>query len=210
MTRPSLFRAWLVERVSEAKLKLPKDQKTLEAQARYLGVQSDVLEEAALARRSRIEAAGHQASGRDVHGIRTHGIYTRSVALYMPDEIRALLKGLCETRRISLHDLARAATHTMLLSGTMPSYTGRGWFYKGKRYGAGTGQAKMRLQEKFRISVGAYIALNRRAELNGASATGLIRGALIDVLEGRTRRLVYVDTSSMYNDPERYLNPAGK
>jgi hypothetical protein len=199
-----------VERVSDAKLQVPKDQKTLEGQARYLGVQPDVLEEASAKRRARIEAAGHQVSARDVHGASAHNIYTRRVVLYVPTEIRALLQGLCETRRISVHDLARAATHTLLLSGGIPSYTGKGWFYKGKRYGLGPATVRLKLQEQFRISVGAYIALNRRAELHGASVSGLIRGALIDVLEGRTRKLVYVDTSSMYNDPERYLNPAGK
>jgi hypothetical protein len=208
VSRPSRFRAWLVERVSEAKLRLPKDQKTLEDQARYLGVQPDVLEEAATKRSERIEASGHQVSRRDVYAA-GHEIYTRVVALYMPPEIRRLLQGICDVRRISMHDLERAATHTLLLSGKLPSYSGKGWFYKGKRYGVGTGKVKERLKEQFRISVGAYIALTRRAEINGATATGLIRGALIDVLEGRTKQLVYVDTSAMYNDPERYLKPAG-
>lgn len=201
--KTSLFRAWLVDRVSDARLYKRQGQ-SLTERARYLGVQPDVLEEADQLRRRKLEEAGRPGSRRAVHTDQYDG-YTRMVAVHLPMEIRVPLDAVCATRQIDFADLARAVVQTVLSGPNNPSYCGKGWMYKGKKLPpvrkAGLPRATLR---KFAISVGADIALAERAARLGVSKTGLVRGGLIDVVEGRMKRLIYTDTLSMWNDPKRY------
>lgn len=199
--KSSLFRAWLVDRVSDARLYKRAGQ-SLAERARYLGVQSDVLEEADQLRRRRLAEVGRFGSSRGV--AQYHG-YTRLVSLHVPEKIATVLDAVCAARHIEFADLARAVVQTLLSGPNNPTWRGKGWLYKGERLPpvrARTG--KRAEQRKFAISVGADIALGARADRLGATKNGLIRGALCDVAEGRMKRLIYTDTVSMWNDPARY------
>jgi hypothetical protein len=199
--RSSLFRTWLVDRVSDARLYKRAGQ-SLADRARYLGVQPDVLEEADQLRQRRLAEAGRFGSNRGT--AQYHG-YTRLVSLYVPERIAAVLDAVCAARHIEFADLARAVVQTLLSGPNNPAWRGNGWLYKGKLLPPVRARgAKRAERRKFSISVGADIALGDRAERLGATKTGLIRGALCDVAEGRMKRLIYTDTTSMWNDPARY------
>lgn len=201
--RVSQFRCWLVDRVSEARVHKVAGQ-SLEDLARYLGVQPDVLEEATKKRHERIEQAGFRATNREVHGRAGHRVYTRVIPLYVPREVMDPIRALCEQRDILPVGLFRAVIHTFLLSSRNPTWQNKGWLYQGKCY-SGSISAPGNSKYQVRISTGAHIALTRRAEVRGATLTGLVRGAILDMLEGRTKKLIYVDTAGMYNDPHRYV-----
>lgn len=206
--RQSKFRSWLVDRVSEVKIDT-RVEGSLEARARYLGVQPDVLEEADALRRARIDAVGRIPNRRGVHTA-NYDSYTRPILLYLPQEIVEATDAVCAGRNIDFHTLARAAVHTLLSGPNNPQWVGKGWMFHGVRYGASNQRSRVTkdrryaVQRQFLISVGADIALTRRAERLGVTKTGLVRGAISDVLDGRTRQLIYVDTSSMWRDPNRY------
>jgi hypothetical protein len=201
--KSSLFRTWLVDRVSDARLYKRKGQ-TLAERSRYLGVQPDVLEEADQLRQRRLEEVGRFGSRRGVHTAQYHG-YTRLVALYVPEKIAIPLDAVCAARHIEFADLARAVVQTLLSGPNNPRWCGKGWLYKGRRLPPVRSPTGKRSElRKFAISVGADIALGDRAERLGVTKTGLIRGALCDVVEGRMKRLIYTDTASMWNDPARY------
>lgn len=207
--RKSLFRAWLVDRVSEARLRKVAGQ-TLEDRARYLGVQPDVLIEADKRRLERHASVGRFASNREVHGRAAHDAYTYRIQLYMPPVIAKPFDEVCEIKGITASTLGRAVVHTLLLSPNNPRWYGTGWLYKGKLYSEDRCQTGKRapqsVTKQFIISTGADIALRRRAERAGTHKTALVRGAIIDLLEGHTGKLIYSDTGSMYNDPDRYYN----
>ena len=209
--RKSLFRAWLVDRVSEAKLRKVAGQ-SLEDRARYLGVQPDVLVEADQRRLERVASVGRFASNREVHGRAAHDSYTCRVRLYMPIVIAKPFDELCQIKGVTTSMLGRAIVQTLLLSAHNPRWYGTGWLYKGKFYtedrlvtdNGNERSSAVSVIKQFVISTGADIALRRRAERAGCTKTALVRGAIIDLLEGHTGKLVYADTASMYNDPDRY------
>lgn len=194
----SFFRTWLVQRVSEARIR-KSAKMSLEDQAKHLGIQPDVLLEAEAVRKKRIEDAGRQGYRRGVPSNTYYDGYTRRIKLYMPEQILRPLEAVCTARNIDFQDLARAAVQTLLSGPDNPRYAGKGWVYKGKRLTPGRTLARC-----FWVSTGADIALGLRAERAGVTKTGLVRGVLIDVIEGRVKRLLYTDLTSMWNDPSRY------
>ena len=197
--RQSTFRKWLVDRVSEAQMQIYAGE-SLADRARRLGVQTDVLVEAEQLRHERLERVGRYASSRSVISSPVRRAYTQQISLYMPAEVEEPLEAIAAQRSLQLQDVARAVVHTLLLGPDNPLWVGRqGWMIGGKVRMAGHDN-----QRKLCVSRGADIALNTRAARLGVSKTGLVRGALCDLIEGRLRRLIYVDVASMWNDPNKY------
>jgi hypothetical protein len=121
-------------------------------------------------------------------------------------------KEYCTLRGLESAVILRSAVHSVLTSPTNPRWLGHGWFYKGRRevmfgyneyskrhkgwpYGAVTD-----------LPMGVRQALERRAVASRCTATALVRGQIIELLEGRLTRLIIISTTQqLYEDPDRYI-----
>jgi hypothetical protein len=193
--KPEKFRKWLVERIAETPWpELDRDADLAEA----LGVSPAALDEARVLARDRLRASGRALHGRD--GRRHAGIVFR-----IPEEVRADLCLYCEHRQIFTTELLRSIVQHYLVTSQPPGRTPDRpggypvrWTYRGRRL--------LRAQHwmHFRVSHGALSALERNATLCGGDRASFVRGAVLDVLEGRLRSFRIVSMDEMWDDAERY------
>lgn len=201
------FRRWLIEKVKRSRwVTYPTD--SLEAVALRIGVQPEVLVQAqhelTEERRSEGKLPIAIGSGHVVQDKR------KQIDLDVPKAVFDDWTQYCQTRDLPSSVVLRSLIHTLLSGPENPTWTGRGWWYRGKMHRltnyATTGEKGWwPYNAKTDVTPGAARALNIRAQSVGCPYTALVRGTMIDLLEGRTKRLnIITSASSMWEDESRY------
>lgn len=209
------FRRWLIHKLKRSRWAARRDE-SVEQTAKRIGVQPDVLREAQAELDAERQAEGKQplilGTGRVRRGPR------KQVFVDMPQSIFEDYRQYCAIRGLPGAVVLRSVVHTLLSGPENPRWTGRGWFYRGQpvRMGnyaevAAAHGGAWPWNVKADVSDGAYRALIQRAEHLGCTYTALLRGALIELLEGRlTRLLIVTSSASMWADETRYWTLAAR
>lgn len=202
----SRFRRWLLDKVKRSRW-VTHNADTVESVARRIGVQPDVIVQA-----QRELADERKAEGKIpmVLGTgRTRRLKRRQIDVDMPKAVHEDWLLYCQTRDLPGSVVIRSVIHTLLSGPDNPSWIGRQCRYRGKMLPLeGYGQFVKRgwpYNVKTDVSEGASRALAVRARNLGCTLTALVRGAVIDLLEGRTKRLNIVNSpDAMWDDETRY------
>ena len=206
------FRRWLVQKVKGSSWST-RHEYTLEKRAHRLGIHPDILEQAQAELDAESGAAGVVAV--DVGTGDTHAAQLmKMLTVEMPKPVFEDWGVYCNESPLTPTTIVRSVVHTLLLGSDKPGWVGKGWIYRGqslkmegyKYYRDNTKPWPYRA--RCSVPHGAMDAVKRRARLYGARPTGLLRGAMIELLEGRTQRLVVAHSMNcMFDDPDRYWRP---
>jgi len=120
----------------------------------------------------------------------------------MPAEIFAAWKDECAFRGIEGSAILRSVIHSYLLSSHEPEGAVSRWYWKGRLCEMGRNGA--RPFERAVIPRGANRALKRRAHQRGTTVLAIVRALVLEVLDGKHRKLVLIDAPMMFDDEERY------
>ena len=196
------FRKWLVKQLTVSRWSAPLDESEADLAAR-LGVQVAVLREAKALRDQELKKRSR--SGLALGSRRYIGHDYAEIRVWMPRSIWKDWVEVCKTLRVESGTALRSVLHAFLLDPKRPTSTAQAWVYRGKKV--------VRLPKdvgigpKTRIPRGAQIALDHHADSWGVSPSAVVRGAVIDFLEGRVRRIKMVAFAELWGDPDRYLKP---
>lgn len=199
---PVSFREWLVLQLLTTRWAVPSGLNHAQA-AEYLGVTESVLTEAQALRSAEIARRGRPSSARRRRNAPRYDYAV--LVLGMPPVILAAWRAWVSTLKISSSALIRSLVHHFLLSGQRPITIDHGWLYRGVTYRA-TGEEHDR-KVITRVTRGARTALEHYADLWHVDVTRIVRGLMVDLLEGRVQRLKIVAYGEMWGDPKRYLEP---
>jgi hypothetical protein len=117
----------------------------------------------------------------------------------MPPEIISMWKAECELRGVHPPTFMRSLIHEYLL-GTREPRAVHHWSWRGKiypAYRAGTHEPTV-------ITQGARRALFHRSSSLGTSASAVVRGLVLEAMEGEHRDIPLVTAGMMYDDETRY------
>lgn len=132
--------------------------------------------------------------------VETHGIF-----LSLPEVIFEEYKVRCATNQLEHSVLLRGLIQQLLLSGRKPAWLGRGWFLGGKRFlMRGKHGERWPWNIRAEVSRGAERALEEIAKKYRTTKTGLVRGQVIDYLDGKVTKLVLIDATQMSNTARAY------
>lgn len=202
----SRFRRWLVDKVKRSRW-VTYNADTAESVARRIGVQPDVITQAQRELSDERQAAGKApvllGTGRPPRRRR------RQIDVDMPKDVHSDWLLYCKTRDLPGSVVIRSLIQTLLSGPENPRWLGRQWRYRGRTlHLAGYKDYVQRgwpYNVKTDVSEGAARALTIRARALGCTPTALVRGAVIDLLEGHTKRLNIVTSSvAMWDDETRY------
>lgn len=202
----SRFRRWLVDKVKRSRW-VTYSADTAESVARRIGVQPDVITQAQreLADERRAEGKQPMLLGTGRPQVRKR----RQIDVDMPKDVHSDWVLYCKTRDLPGSVVIRSLIHTLLSGPENPRWLGRQWRYRGRTLRL-VGykdwiQRGWPYNIKTDVSEGAARALTLRARTFGCTPTALVRGAIIDLLEGHTKRLNIVTSSvAMWDDETRY------
>lgn len=137
---------------------------------------------------------------------RRHSIETCAFTLQMPKSIFEYWNRTSEAQQAPGALLLRGLIQVLLSQAKLPTWTGKSWFFRGKRVAlSGIPHGKnWPWKQKTLISRGADRALAEIATHHKTTKTGLVRGHVIDYLEGRAPRLILISSEQMHSDPRRY------
>jgi hypothetical protein len=203
----SRFRQWLKEKIKRSRW-VTRTTDNVETVARRLGVQASVLVEAQRELTEERQAQGRQPAALGNRSKRS--AKRQIIEVEMPEAVFGDWQEYCRQRDMVPSVLLRSLVHTLLSGPENPMWVGRTWVYRGKRLVLDGYKEQMKLKGwpwsvKSQITHGAMRALTIRADLLGCTPTALMRGSVIDLLEGRTKRLnVTPGVSSMWDDENRY------
>ena len=192
----------MIERIKFTGWLLVRDE-PIEVLAKRLGVQPDVLKQA-----QREYDEERQRDGQDQQQLGRRARYsTRSVELAFPKPIWDEWGDCCELRGIGGYTLLRGLIHTLLVTPENPTWVGRGWMYRGHSVSmTGTKHGEpWPYRQRARVTNGAAEALKMRADASNCRSVALVRGSVIDFLEGRVKRVQLLTTESMFGDARRYI-----
>ena len=198
------FRRWLVEKLKQSRWARSRED-TVETMAVRIGVQPDLLEQA----QRELDEEQRRQGRRKVHIGQPYQprVSRRKVEVQLPRRVHEDWVAYCGHRGLRPAVVLRSLVHRLLSGPQQPSWLGRDCFYRGKTYsleGYKRGQ-KWPYLAKTDVTQGANRALTRRAMVTGTTVAGLLRGVVLDLLEGRTRHLtVITSTNSMFDDENRY------
>ena len=202
----SRFRRWLIDKVKRSRW-VTYTTDTVESVARRVGVQTEVIlqaqRELAEERRAEGKAPVVLGTGRVRKGKR------RQIDVDMPKDVHHDWLLYCKTRDMPGSVVIRSLIHTLLSGPENPSWIGRTWRYRGRTLRL-TGykdyiKRGWPYNVKTDVSEGAVRALMLRARDIGCTPTAVVRGAVIDLLEGRTKRLnIVTSADAMWDDETRY------
>jgi hypothetical protein len=202
----SRFRRWLIDKVKRARW-VTYTADTVDAVARRIGVQPDVITQAQaeLAAERRAEGKMPTVLGTG----RTQRLKKRQIDIDMPKDVHHDWLLYCKTRALPGSVVIRSLIQTLLSGPENPQWLGRQWRYRGRILRL-TGYKEYITRGwphnvKTDVSEGAARALTLRARSLGCTLAALVRGAVIDLLEGRTKRLNIVNSpDAMWDDETRY------
>lgn len=203
------FRRWLIDKLKQSRWARMKGE-SIEHLGVRLGVQPDVLIVAQRELHRERRAAGLRPISLGEHQ-RPHQVTSKKLLLLFPKAVYADWKQLCDLRGIKAATMLRSLIHTLLSGPRNPTWTGRWWIYHGRRYPLDKHSHHKRTSKKWpyvthtTVTHGAAAALTMRADGAGTTVTALMRGQVIDLLEGRLERLNIINApGAMFDDEKRY------
>lgn len=199
---PVSFREWLVLQLLTTRWAAPSGLNHAQA-AEHLGVTESVLTEAQALRAAEIAARGRPMSGKRRRRAPRYDYGVLRVGV--PPVILAAWRAWVGQLQVSGSALLRSLVHQFLLTGQRPVTLDHGWLYRGVTYRATEEEHKTKVIT--RVTRGAQTALEHYADVWHVDATRIVRGLVIDLLEGRVQRLKIVAYGEMWGDPKRYLEP---
>lgn len=199
-----LFRRWLVDRLKASRW--PRDDSaTYEEMGRLIGVQPDVLEQAQQELIEEAKSKGRRAPLLGSPNRRVDRFH--SVEVLLPKIVHEDWEAYCKRRNLTSADVLRSLVNELLTGPKQPSWINRRCWYRGSLHtlaGSVYGK-KWPCFAKTYISGGASRALSQRAQATGTSAAALMRGMVVDLLEGRIKRLTIItEIGSMFDDESKY------
>lgn len=198
------FRAWLVRQLQALRWSSPEGASVAES-AKALGVQQDALEEAIAAR-----ALANQKRGKPRRALGRRALNRADYALVrltMPAPVYAHWQSYCRTLGVAPAAILRSLIHGFLMTGQKPTTMTPHWRYRGEIYRLNRTIRSITPNSPTRITRGAQQVLDEYAELWGVRASFIVRGLVVDLLEGRTRALQIVAYPELWGDPNRYTRP---
>lgn len=135
----------------------------------------------------------------------TVGTSTKKLGIEMPGQVHGALSAYAKNQDLEASVLVRSCVDWILKCPVVPDSSnygpGEGWTLFGKTYRF---NSKARKTERFRvqclISLGAHDALAIRAASAKTSVHGLVRGSIIDLMEGKIRTLPIVAQAAYMSD----------
>lgn len=200
--RPT-FREWLINKVMLSKwvTYLGDTDETLSAR---LGIRVDVLLEA----RARLHAE-LKRKGLKMRELGSQREYMRQEADYgvffvqLPKAVHDDLMVVVNARNQSSSSVLRSLIYAILTQPGVPSRIMRQWEYRGQVHRDERVREKRR-QMRTKVSRGADQALLQMARNANVTPTTLVRSAIIDLLEGRLRKLAVITLAAMPHDYRKY------
>ncbi len=198
------FRAWLVKQLTLTRWSARLDMAD-EALAEHLGVQVSVLLESRALREAELKKRG---LGGRVKGKRRYvGTDYAELAVGMPRSIYDEWRAFCTARQVEPGTVFRSIIHHFLLHPARPPYT-QSWIFRGRLVSMGPWSSKgHEPRARTRVTRGAQIALDTHADSWNLRPAALMRGLLIDFLEGKILKMKMIAFSELWGDPDRYLHP---
>lgn len=197
------FREWLVRQLMLAHWAPQSENMSPAAMAEQLGVTESVFHEAIHRREEETLRRGRAPKKFGKYAIgRTD--YSR-IRLVLPPSVLADMDEYVRVLRVSKAVLFRSLIHRFLLHPERPTVLSRSWLYRGERH-----KTNMKLSKSFmvaRLTLAAVAALEHHARSWNIPVTHLLRGLMIDFLEGRTKQIQMIGFRELWGDPERYLHP---
>jgi len=189
-----------VDRLKETRFAITVDD-TVESLAENLGVSAELIATARAEKEAELLGKGLPAAGIARIGKKR----PPQISIWFPKDAYGHFVDEAKLMGRDAGSLLRAIVYTLLTGPDNPRWMGRGWIYDGRR------EHLKRYQERrwpwvvhLSVTVGAHVALADRAERLHTTKTALIRGAVIDYLEGRMPSVKFVELSEMWEDPKRY------
>lgn len=208
--KAQLFRYWLIERVARTLWAKPsRTHGFREKWAEKLGLDPKLMQDA-----NRFLAEDARRRGRmPSMGQKVNEANHPQITADPPEVVARVWEHVCDREQIRSSALMRSLVHTYLLGSWEPQWINRSWRWRGRIYRVPAEKyhqehhAAWPHRKRTFISPGALQALKRRAEYKSTSQRAILRGLMLEFLEGRVKRLQIVSTQQMWNDPDRYWSP---
>lgn len=206
MNKHLTFRKWLISQLKVSHW--ARSAEPLETLAIRLGVQPDVLVEAQQSLEEDLKKV-NAAPLRIGSAHRSVKLMEYHLELPLPPVVKNDWVVYCQSRNIEGGTLLRSLINRALLTGENPALNVcrfQGWIYRGKqeRLDRMPGY-KREFRVRSTLPRGAAQALAKRCQNLKVSRTGFLRGLVLDLLEGRTTKLLLVSVQSMSGDPASYI-----
>jgi hypothetical protein len=210
----SKFRLWLILRLKETSWVRFQDDTIFDVSKR-IGVREDLLLEAKRSFEEDCRRRGktpHQPSPFDWdEGVRTGK--TRKVEVVLPREVYLDWKANPMVRNLPPRAMLRSLVHKLLMSPRQPSHVSCRCIYRGKPLPVSSarhnGRGHLENSVETTLSVGAYAALRLRSQHFNCTISALLRGVILDFLQGKTRDVTPVYSAlDMWDNPNMYWNGA--
>jgi len=196
----------VVDRLKESRWVVYRDE-ALEQIAVRLGVRAELLQEA---QRELDEEARRDGALPTRLGTGS-GRYDDLPALeiVLPKVVFRDWAQYCASRDLPHAVVLRSLVHRLLSSPKQPSWVDGKWRYRGKYYSICQerhhGRGRFVTAVACKVSHGAHRALALRARHHRHRPSALMRGAIIDLLEGRAGTFqLCSQVNEMWDDPQRY------
>jgi len=195
---PSTFRRWVVAKLAASVQRWPSG--TDEELAEHYGVSLSAYREAR-------ELQGDKRAFGEYS--KFDGVQVRKVGVIMPKAIMDATQELTRILDVPATILLRSVVQHVLTQPALPKSDnyrgGHGWTLQGvcyrlERRAAESGKKRHRCEVNTMVPVGAFEALQLRAALNETVPTALMRGGLIDLLEGRIPRIPIIPSARYMHD----------
>lgn len=130
------------------------------------------------------------------------------ITIYMPEKVFNDWHTWCESRKATSPALLRGILHAYLLGSWEPAWVQSLWRYRGENLPIQIRDQRKKSEwpwrERILLTPGAHGALRFRASCAGSWPAEIVRGLVLEILEGRYLNVIPRDAKSMFDDPERY------
>lgn len=209
MSKP--FRKWLVARLLDTRWpRLCLNEEAIQKLAGELWIDPAALREVRAQYEAQMKKAGRQPS----KGPKKGGTSHPQLELLMPEIVWKAWNDWCDDRAMKSPTALRSLVHAYLLGDQEPTLLDRRWKYKGEyltvdksSYREEGKRKPYPWREKALVTPGAMQALVRRTERLGVTRPTIMRGLVLDAIDGRFKDVRAVSATAMFDDPDRYWVP---
>jgi hypothetical protein len=204
------FRRWLLDKLKQARwVHLAGDD--IESVAKRLLIHPDAIR---IAQRELNAQLRRRGRGALQIGTGRQRASRKAIELMFPKPIYEDWISYCRQRDLAPAMVLRSLMHALLSGESNPRWLGRGWRYRGQHlrmegYTVKYRNKKWPYVSKAWVSQGSVRALSARAAALGVKQTALVRGMVIELLEGRLHHFDIIGAASeMWDDESRYVTAA--
>jgi len=199
------FRRWLVDKLKASRWPRSTNDSIVKM-AKLIGVRPEVLEQAQQELDEEAKQGGRRRCQVGAPN-RMRGVKRRKVEVQLPKRVYDDWISYCTLRQLPSPLVLRGLVHDLLTGPRQPTKMERKCYYRGRTY-ALTGYrygTKWPYVAKTDVTEGAARALILRATASSTTTAALLRGLVLDLLEGRVQKVTVISSSSaMFDDETRY------